>query len=51
MYFRTRTFKAESHKSNSWKGHESGQAVFIFPAATPLLRPARKNRHATQAII
>ena len=33
----------------SWKGHESGQAVFIFLAATPLLRPARQNRHATQA--
>ena len=49
----------------SWKGHESGQAVFIFLAAsplvlarfareffvaTPLLRPARQNCHATQAI-
>ena len=48
----------------SWKGHESGQAVFIFLAAsplvlsrfareffvaTPLLRPARQNHHATQA--
>ena len=48
----------------SWKGHESGQAVFIFLAAsplvlagfareffvaTPLQRPARQNRHATQA--
>ena len=33
----------------SWKGHESGQAVFIFLAATPLLRPAQQNRHATQA--
>ena len=40
----------------SWKGHESGQAVFIFLAAsranfaaTPLLRSARQNRHATQA--
>ena len=50
----------------SWKGHESGQAVFIFLAAsplvlarfareffvaTPLLRPARQNRHATQAML
>ena len=34
----------------SWKGHESGQAVFIFLAASPLLRPAQQNRHATQAI-
>ena len=33
----------------SWKGHESGQAVFIFLAASPLVRPARQNRHATQA--
>ena len=32
-----------------WKGHEYGLAVFIFLAATPLLRPARQNRHATQA--
>ena len=30
----------------SLKGHESGQAVFIFLAASPLVRPARQNRHA-----
>ena len=42
----------------SWKGHESGQAVFIFLAASranfaamPLLRSAGQNRHATQAIM
>ena len=50
-------------EGGSWKGHESRQAVFIFSrlrrsfsrasranfAATPLVRPARQNRHATQA--
>ena len=27
----------------SWKGHKSGQAVFIFLAASPLVRPAGKT--------
>ena len=33
----------------SQKPLESGQAVFIFLAASPLVRPARQNRRATQA--
>ena len=36
---------------SSWKGHESGQAVFIFLVASLLERLARQNCHATQAKI
>ena len=35
------------------RNHEeigAGATVFIFLAAAPLVRPARQNRHATQAI-
>ena len=34
----------------SWRGRQLKRPrIFIFLAASPLVRPARQNRHATQA--